>query len=110
MELEPKAMTKSLTRRARRALAAGGGLLALGVLAPGATAAMLDINGQPIPNTGNPQGQLVSPPSVVQKLGIPATPSDDDPNAVAALGSPGDPEDDLGNALDAMGAAAAAGD
>jgi hypothetical protein len=80
-------------------------LFALGALAPAANAA---IGGQNIPNTGNPQAQLVGGPTVVQKLGTPVTPGDDNPAALAALGSPGDPETDLGNALDSMAAAAAA--
>src|SRR3954447_22708115 len=83
-------------------------LFAFGALAPVASARLDDLGGQPIPNTGNPQAQLVGGPSVVQKLGTPATPGDDNPNALAALGSPGDPEADLVAALDSMGAAAAA--
>src|SRR3954453_12778055 len=80
-------------------------VFALGALAPAADAArLLDIGGQAIPNTGNPQAQQVSGPNVVTKLGTPATPGDDNPAALAALGSPGDPETDLGAALDAMGA------
>src|SRR3954464_9962008 len=83
-------------------------LFAFGALAPVASARLDDLGGQPIPNTGNPQAQLVGGPSVVQKLGTPATPGDDNPNALAALGSPGDPDGDLVAALDSMGAAAAA--
>src|SRR4051795_6459482 len=83
-------------------------LFAFGALAPVASARLDDLGGQPIPNTGNPQAQLVGGPSVVQKLGTPATPGDDNPNALAQLGSPGDPETDLTAALDSMGAAAAA--
>src|SRR3954452_5638509 len=83
-------------------------LFGFGALAPVASARLDDLGGQPIPNTGNPQAQLVGGPSVVQKLGTPATPGDDNPNALAALGSPGDPEADLVAALDSIGAAAAA--
>src|SRR3954468_2307335 len=94
-----------------RGLAAvASSLFALGALAPAAGARLNDIGGQPIANTGNPQAQLVGGPTVVQKLGTPATPGDDNPAALAALGSPGDPETDLGAALDAMSAAAAAND
>src|SRR3954453_23169445 len=93
----------------RRALVAvAGTLLAFGATAS-ATWAMTDLNGQPIPNTSNPQAQVVGGPTVVQKLADPATASDDDPNPLAALGSPGAPKDDLPAALDPMGAAAAAG-
>jgi hypothetical protein len=94
----------------RRALvAAAGTLLAFGTMAS-AAGALTDLSGQAIPNTGNPQAQVVSGPTVVEKLADPATPNDDNPSALAALGSPGDPEDDLAAAMDAMGAAAAAGD
>jgi hypothetical protein len=86
-------------------------LFAAGALAPAANAArLLDIGGQAIPNTGNPQAQQVSGPNVVTKLGTPSTPGDDNPSALAALGSPGDPETDLVGALDSMGAAAAVND
>src|SRR3954451_7065166 len=92
-----------------RGLAAvASSLVALGALAPTAGARLNDIGGQPIANTGNPQAQLVGGPSVIQKLGTPASPGDDSPNALATLGSPGDPETDLAAALDSMGAAAAA--
>src|SRR3954452_18643597 len=95
-----------------RTLAAlASSLFALGAVAPAANAArLLDIGGQALPNTGNTQAQQLSGPTVVQKLGTPATPNDDNPAALAALGSPGDPETDLTAALDAMGAAAAAND
>src|SRR3954452_22961941 len=95
-----------------RTLAAlASSLFALGAVAPAANAArLLDIGGQALPNTGNTQAQQLSGPTVVQKLGTPATPGDDNPAALAALGSPGDPETDLASALDAMGAAAAAND
>ena len=93
----------------RRALVAiAGTMLAIGTGASAASA-MTDLNGQPIANTSNPQGQVVGGPTVVQKLADPATPNDDSPSALAALGSPGDPEDDLADALDAMGAAASSG-
>src|SRR3954452_15364104 len=95
-----------------RTLAAlASSLFALGAVAPAANAArLLDIGGQALPNTGNTQAQQLSGPTVVQKLGTPATPGDDNPAALAALGSPGDPETDLGAALDSLGAAASAGD
>src|SRR3954462_3595440 len=94
-----------------RGLAAvASSLFALGALAPAAGARLNDLGGQPIANTGNPQAQLVGGPTVVQKLGTPATPADENPAALAALGSPGDPEADLAAALDNMGAAAAGND
>src|SRR3954471_8447114 len=93
----------------RRALVAiAGTMLAIGTGASAASA-MTDLNGQPIANTSNPQGQVVGGPAVVPKLADPAPPNDDSPSALAALGSPGDPEDDLADALDAMGAAASSG-
>src|SRR5947209_4602618 len=93
----------------RRALVAVvSSLLALGATASAASA-MTDLNDNAIPNTSNPQAQVVGGPTIVQKLATPTTPNDDDPNTLAQLGSQGNPEDDLGNALDTMGAAAAAG-
>ena len=93
----------------RRALVAvAGSLLALGATASAALA-MTDLSGAAIPNTSNPQAQVVGGPSIVQKLATPTTPADDGA-ALASLGSQGNPEDDLGSALDTMSAAAAAGD
>jgi hypothetical protein len=93
----------------RRALVAvAGSLLAFGATASAAMA-MTDLSGAAIPNTSNPQAQVVGGPSIVQKLATPSTPADDGA-ALASLGSQGNPEDDLGSALDTMSAAAAAGD